>query len=78
MGFWKRKPKREDPRDTMRRLYGDPIDVGKVWEDRQDYHDAERSVVSEFARKLNAAMVQGLLRNRREAIVRAQFDLESG
>lgn len=78
MGFWKRKTKREDPRDTMRRLYGDRIDVGKVWEDRNDLHDAERSMVSDFARKLNAALVQGLLRDRREAMVREQFEAECG
>lgn len=47
MGFWRRKPKREDPRDTMQRLYGSPsgeIDPDKVWEDREDLRDAQASM----------------------------------
>lgn len=30
----------EDPRDTMTRLYGNPTDVDKVWEDREALYDA--------------------------------------
>lgn len=50
MGFLKRKPKREDARDTMRRLYGDPsgaIDPDKVWEDRDALVEAENSMTGE-------------------------------
>lgn len=33
----------EDARETMKRLYGDPIDVDKVWEDREAQYEADVS-----------------------------------
>ena len=78
MGLWKRKPKREDPRDTMRRLYGDPVDVGKVWECRDDLHAADNSTVSDRERQLNADLVQGLPRARKEATRREPQGVRGG
>lgn len=40
MKFLRRLLGGEDPRDTVRRLYGDPVDVDKIWEDRDAFHDA--------------------------------------
>lgn len=50
MNLWPQKPKREDPRDTMHRLYGGPsgtIDTDKVWEDRDARIEAENSMTGE-------------------------------
>lgn len=34
---------KEDPRDTAKRLYGHPLDIDRVWQDRDDLHAAELS-----------------------------------
>ena len=34
-------------RDTIDRLYGHPVDIDKVWQDRDALHGAQRSMIGE-------------------------------
>lgn len=34
---------RESARSVLQRMYGDPIDINKVWEDRDALYDAAHS-----------------------------------
>jgi hypothetical protein len=60
----------EHPRDVHARLYGVIVDIDKVWEDRNDLHDAGDT-------RLQAAIDQMNFEERRNAEARVKFDLEA-
>jgi hypothetical protein len=67
-----------DARETMHRLYGNPVDPDLVWADRDALHAAERSMTSGVARQVNRVRVRRLIAEKRRAEYRRQFDKESG
>ena len=42
-----RAERAERARQTHARLYGHPVDIDKVWADRDALHDAEQSMIGE-------------------------------
>lgn len=69
--FTKLLRKRENPSDVHARLYGTDIDVDKVWQDRDDLHNAGMPW-------LQGALNQMNFDERRNAEARIRFDLERG
>lgn len=69
--FTKLFRKHEHPRDVHARLYGTNIDVDKVWQDRDDLHNAGMPWLQGDMNQMN-------FEERRNDEERIRFDLECG